>query len=53
MKDNLIKIILRVITYDVIFLIILRMAVIAIPHEEQDSIYYINLNFHFRHRGQV
>jgi len=47
MKDNLIKIILRVIAYDVIFLILLRLAVITIPHEPQESIYYINLNFHF------
>ena len=47
MKDNLIKIILRVIAYDVIFLILLRLAVITIPHESQETIYYINLNFHF------
>jgi len=47
MKDNLLKIILRVIAYDVVFLILLRLAVILIPHETQESIYYINLNFIF------
>ena len=47
MKDSLIKIILRVIAYDVVFLILLRLAAIVIPHEPQESIYYINLNFHF------
>ena len=47
MKDNLIKIILRVIAYDVMFLILLRLALILIPHKEQQLIYYVNLNFHF------
>jgi hypothetical protein len=47
MKDNLLKIILRVIAYDVVFLILLRLAIITIPHDEQELIYYINLNFHF------
>ena len=47
MKDNLFKIILRIIAYDIIFLVLLRLAVIFIPHVEQPIIYYINLNFHF------
>ena len=47
MRDNLPKIILRVIAYDIIFLILLRLAVIIIPHEEQEIVYYVNLNFHF------
>jgi len=47
MQDNLLKIILRVIAYDVVFLIILRLALILIPHEEQELIYYVNLNFQF------
>jgi hypothetical protein len=47
MKDNLLKILLRVIAYDVVFLIFLRLAVITIPHVEQELIYYVNLNFHF------
>jgi len=46
-KDNLFKIIQRIIIYDVIFLILLRLALIFIPHEPQEFIYYVNLNFHF------
>ena len=47
MKDNLSKIILRVIAYDIVFLVLLRLAVITFPHDEQALIYYINLNFQF------
>jgi len=47
MKDNLLKIILRVIAYDIVFLILLRIAIILIPHKEQELIYYVNLNFNF------
>jgi hypothetical protein len=47
MKDSMIKIILRIIAYDIVFLLLLRLAVIFIPHVEQPTIYYINVNFHF------
>lgn len=47
MNKDILKILLKVIVYEISFLLILRLLLITIPHEEQDLIYYINLNFHY------
>ncbi len=47
MKDNLLKIILKVLAFDILFLILLRLALILIPHTENRPIFYVNINFSF------
>ncbi len=47
MKDNLLKIILKILAIDILFLILLRLALIFIPHTENRPIFYININFSF------
>lgn len=47
MSSNNLKIIIKIIAYDLVFLVLLRLALITIPHEEQDLIYYVNLNLQF------
>ncbi len=37
----------KLIICELLFLIVLRFLLISIPHESQDIIYYINLNFHY------
>ena len=47
MKNHLLNIILKVIAYQLIFLVVLRLALIIIPHQENRLIYYINIDLNF------
>lgn len=47
MNKTLTKILLELITYEIIFLLIQRIALIIIPHESQEIIYFVNINLHF------
>ena len=47
MKDNLLKIILKILAFDILFLILLRLALVLIPHTENRPIFYVNINFSF------
>jgi hypothetical protein len=46
-KDSFLRIILKIAALDIAFLILFRIALILIPHQESRSIFYININFSF------
>ena len=47
MLKESIKAVLKLFVFDLIFLILFRLALISIPHQENSAIYYLNINFHF------